>query len=120
MPLVTGQASNGIAWSDNILEYVAYPIGVVPARTPTPPAAALESLLGIQRAQILRALRRPTSIGTLADILRAMPSTATHHVNTLQAAGLVKRDNRGRTVLVDRTPRGEALLQLYDDAATSR
>jgi DNA-binding transcriptional ArsR family regulator len=116
MPLVTGEASKGLAWSDDILGYVAYPVGAVLARGPQPPAAALESLLGIQRAQILRALRRPASIGTLADILHAVPSAATHHVNALQAAGLVQRHRHGRNVLVDRTARGEALLELYDDA----
>jgi len=45
-----------------------------------------------------------------------VPSAATHHVNALQAAGLVERHRRGRNVLVDRTARGEALLELYDDA----
>jgi DNA-binding MarR family transcriptional regulator len=90
------------------------------ARVPHPPAAALEGLLGIQRTQILRALGRPASIGTFADILHAVPSAATHHVNALQAAGLVERHRHGRNVLVDRTAHGEALLELYDHAPTSR
>lgn len=80
------------------------------------PAAALEGLLGVPRAQILRALEAPTSIGRLADALNAVPSAATHHVGALEAAGLVVRDRRGRHVLVRRTARGEALLDLYDEA----
>jgi DNA-binding transcriptional ArsR family regulator len=127
-PLVASEGSKGLAseaskalsLADDILGYVSYPVRSVLARVPHPPAAALEGLLGIQRTQILRALRRPASIGTLADILHAVPSAATHHVNALQAAGLVERHRHGRNVLVDRTARGEALLELYDDAATSR
>ncbi len=115
-PLVASQASKGLAWTDDILGYVSYPVRSVLAREPQPPPAALEGLLGIQRTQILRALRRPTSIGTLADILHAVPSAATHHVNALQTASLVQRHRHGRNILVDRTARGQALLQLYDDA----
>jgi DNA-binding MarR family transcriptional regulator len=126
-PLVASEASKGLAseaskalsLADDILGYVSYPVRSVLARGPQPPAAALEGLLGIQRTQILRALARPTSIGTLADILHAVPSAATHHVNALQTAGLVERHRHGRNVLVDRTARGEALLELYDDAATT-
>jgi DNA-binding MarR family transcriptional regulator len=118
-PLVASEASKGLAWADDILGYVSYPVRSVLARAPQPPAAALEGLLGVQRTQILRTLKRPTSIGTLAERLRAVPSAATHHVNTLQAAGLVERHRHGRTVLVERTARGEALLELYDAAATN-
>jgi DNA-binding transcriptional ArsR family regulator len=127
-PLVASEASKGLAseaskalsLADDVLGYVSYPVRSVLARVPQPPAAALEGLLGVQRTQILRALRCPASIGTLADILHAVPSAATHHVNTLQAAGLVQRHRHGRNILVDRTTRGQALLELYDDAATSR
>jgi DNA-binding transcriptional ArsR family regulator len=118
-PLVASELSKGLSLADDVLRYVSYPLRSVLARGPQPPPAALEGLLGIQRTQILRALARPTSIGTLADILHAVPSAATHHVNTLQAAGLVERHRRGRNVLVDRTARGEALLELYDDAAAA-
>jgi DNA-binding MarR family transcriptional regulator len=49
------------------------------------------------------------------EVLRAVPSAATHHVDALEAAGLVERYRRGRNVLVDRTARGEAPLELYDE-----
>ena len=45
-----------------------------------------------------------------------MPSAATHHVSALEAAGLVRRERRGRHVVVRRTARGEALLALYEVA----
>ncbi|MEA2183996.1 MAG: hypothetical protein QOF69_3181 [Solirubrobacteraceae bacterium] len=118
--MVASEFSKGFYRADDILGNVSYPVRSVLARGAQPPAAALERLLGIQRTQILRALGRPASIGTLADVLRAVPSAATHHVNALQAAGLVERHRSGRNVLVDRTARGEALLELYGDAAASR
>jgi predicted MarR family transcription regulator len=40
-------------------------------------------------------------------------------VNALESAGLVTRDRSGRNVLVRRTARGEALLDLYDEEARS-
>ena len=81
------------------------------------PAPALEDLLGIPRAQILRALECPTSIGRLAEALRAVPSAATHHVSALEAAGLVQRNRCGRQVLVHLTPRGQSLLELYEEVS---
>jgi DNA-binding MarR family transcriptional regulator len=44
-----------------------------------------------------------------------VPSAATHHVNALEAAGLVVRDRHGRNVLVRHSARGRALLDLYED-----
>ena len=117
MPMVAGPRGFMVAGAPGTLAHVAYPLrpvlGLGPEETP---AAALEGLLGVPRAQILRALEAPTSIGRLADALNAVPSAATHHVGALEAAGLVVRDRRGRHVLVRRTARGEALLDLYDEA----
>jgi DNA-binding MarR family transcriptional regulator len=45
-----------------------------------------------------------------------VPSAATHHVTALEAAGLVTRERSGRHVLVRRTARGDALLELYRDS----
>jgi DNA-binding transcriptional ArsR family regulator len=114
MPLVAGQRSSIMARSDDSVPSVAYPIRSVLTLEPTrPPVAGLEALLGIPRAHILKTIAAPTSIGMLAVALRAVPSAATHHVAALEAAGLVARDRRGRTVLVRRTARGDALLRLY-------
>jgi DNA-binding transcriptional ArsR family regulator len=115
IPLVAGQRSSITSRSDDVVGSIAYPLRCALTLDPTePPAATLEALLGIPRAQILRTVRSPTSVGTLAAALRAVPSAATHHVAALEAAGLVIRSRRGRNVLVRRTTRGEALLQLYD------
>jgi DNA-binding transcriptional ArsR family regulator len=78
-----------------------------------PAPEALESLLGAPRATCLRRLDRPVTAGALAEALAAVPSAATHHINALERAGLVRRERSGRRVLVWRTRRGTALLELY-------
>jgi DNA-binding transcriptional ArsR family regulator len=116
MPLVAGHGGSIIDFAGNTIRRLAYPVpSIADVELDDRPAAALESLLGIPRAEILRALDRPTSIGGLAEALRAVPSAATHHVGELEAAGLVVRERSGRHVLVSRTARGEALLALYDE-----
>ena len=116
IPLVAGERSSIFVHKEDAIESVSYPVrsllGLEPVEVPP---ASLEGLLGAPRTQILRALARPTTIGGLADTLRAVPSAATHHVGALEAAGLVVRDRRGRHVLVRRTDRGEALLEIYGE-----
>jgi DNA-binding transcriptional ArsR family regulator len=114
MPLVAGERSSIVARTGDVIESIAYPVRSVLGLEPVePPAAPLEALLGTPRAQILRAMEGPTGIGAVAESLRAVPSVATHHVDNLEAAGLVTRQRRGRNVLVSRTARGEALLEVY-------
>jgi DNA-binding MarR family transcriptional regulator len=76
-------------------------------------SVCLAALIGQQRARLLLALDRPRTIGELAQTLIAVPSAATHHVDALQAAGLVRRRRCGRCVLVSRTRRGSQLVALY-------
>jgi DNA-binding transcriptional ArsR family regulator len=118
VPLVAGPLGSLLDVSPETIARIGYPLRPTPALgAEDAPVAALEGLLGIPRAQILRAVQRPTSIGDLAETLHAVPSAATHHVTALEAAGLVTRDRRGRNVMVQRTARGEALLDLYGDVA---
>jgi len=118
IPLLAGDGGSIIDVADSTMRRIGYPVpsltevGVDEASAP-----ALEDLLGIPRAQILRALDCPTSIGRLAEALRAVPSAATHHVSALEAAGLVVRDRCGRQVLVHLTARGRSLLALYEEVA---
>jgi DNA-binding transcriptional ArsR family regulator len=115
-PLVAGERSSIFAHTDDAVASVSYPLRSVLGLEPLEsPRASLEGLLGVPRTRILRALADPTTIGRLAEALRAAPSAATHHVGALEAAGLVVRDRRGRHVLVRRTPRGEALLEIYNE-----
>jgi DNA-binding transcriptional ArsR family regulator len=117
MPLVAGEGSSVIAQEDDVIRTIAYPVRPLDGRRPDRSAdAQLEALLGVPRARILRALVAPATIGSLAELLRAVPSAATHHIAVLEAAGLVARGPRGRTVVVRRTRRGEELVRLYDGA----
>ena len=75
--------------------------------------ARLDALVGAQRALLLHELERPRTVGELATALFAVPSAATHHVDALEAAGLVVRERRGRSVFVHRTVRGARLVGLY-------
>jgi DNA-binding transcriptional ArsR family regulator len=85
---------------------------------PTVPMAdeapdAFEALLGWQRARILKGLDGAQRPGQIAEALRMVPAGATHHLSRLEAAGLVIRKRSGRHVVVERTARGSALLELY-------
>jgi len=80
-------------------------------------AIPLEALLGQPRTALLRELDRPVTAGRLAHLLHFTPSGLTHHLRALERAGLVRRERRGREVLVQRTGRGARLLALYEPAA---
>jgi DNA-binding MarR family transcriptional regulator len=72
-----------------------------------------EALLGWQRARILRGLDAARRPGQIAEALRMVPAGATHHLIRLEAADLLIRKRHGRHVLVERTLRGTALLDVY-------
>ena len=116
MPQVAGPFSSTVYHVGTTMSHVGYPLSSVQPDASRRPSssASLEALLGIPRARILRELERPASNIGLAMALQIVPSTATHHVTALEAAGLVIRDRSGRHVMVRRTARGEALLALYD------
>ncbi len=116
MPVVGGHRTKIIVRNDDVIETIGYAVPL-PAASPTagPAPGALDSLVGLPRAQVLRRLTAATSIGRLAQLLRAVPSAATHHVDAPEAAGLVERERVGRHVLVRRTALGERLLALYGE-----
>lgn len=74
---------------------------------------SLELLLGPVRAQVLTALTRPITMGELAALTNLTPSAITYHCERLSAAGLVRRERRGREVRVTLMPRGERLIELF-------
>jgi DNA-binding MarR family transcriptional regulator len=77
------------------------------------PTDPFEALIGWQRARILRGLDVAQRPGQIANSLRMVAGGATHHLSRLEAADLVVRKRRGRHVIVERTARGTALLDLY-------
>lgn len=72
----------------------------------------LTQVIGPVRAAILRFLAEPATMGSLAVELGVAPSLATYHCGPLISAGLVARTRTGRTVRVERTPLGDALVAL--------
>jgi DNA-binding transcriptional ArsR family regulator len=112
LPLLAGPRAALVDYDATTLRYVGYPISS--ARSVAADEASLEALLGAPRARILRELDRPATNGRLAAALQTVPSAATHHVSALVSAGLVLRDRSGPGLLIRRTPRGDALLALYE------
>lgn len=81
----------------------------------TPPDSAADPLammLGAARAALLRSAERGVTMGETAILLRCAAGTATYHCGQLESAGLVRRERRGREVRLQRTNRGDALLEL--------
>jgi DNA-binding transcriptional ArsR family regulator len=75
---------------------------------------SLAALLGVQRSAIVRLLAdAPSTCGLLAQSLFLVPGGVTHHLQALEAAGLIRRTRDGRHVLVELTARGRALHSLY-------
>lgn len=116
VPSLAGPGSTHVWLVGGELTHIAYPISnawrLLERRDQSP--AALEALLGHQRALILRHLDRPMSPGRLAEALIAVPSAASHHLAILERAGLVERERQGRNVLVRRTERGTGIVSLYE------
>jgi DNA-binding transcriptional ArsR family regulator len=112
-PLVAPRTAAG--WTDDygdVCLAIRYSVPDDPApRSPT----SLAALVGPQRALILTHLERPATAGRLATLLQGAPSMATHHLRTLERAGLVTRTYEGRSVSVRRTTRGTELVALYSE-----
>jgi DNA-binding transcriptional ArsR family regulator len=116
VPLLAGRHATHVRFIDGELAHVAYPVRDAWRLLGggAHPPAALEALLGTQRALILRKLDRPMTAGRIAEALRAVPSAASHHLTILERAGLLERERQGRHVLVRRTARGSEVLALYE------
>lgn len=79
--------------------------------------AALDGLLGRSRARILRGLADAATTTELSSRFALSASGVSQHLARLDALGLVRRTRVGRRVYYERSPRGEGLVGLFDDAA---
>lgn len=96
--------------SHRALHYPAHGVSETWSQRGPSAGAALGTLLGQGRAKVLLALAEPLSTSETALACDLVPSTASHHLHVLRAAGLVDSQRTGRLVLHARTPMGDALL----------
>jgi DNA-binding transcriptional ArsR family regulator len=117
-PMICGPRGLLVADGDDIVHGLAYPVPgarqLSDRRINAADEDSLHALIGEPRAELLRRLDRAVSAGSLAESMLYAPSAITHHLLSLERAGLVHRERNGRHVLVHRTPRGTALLNLYE------
>lgn len=73
------------------------------------PAEALDRLIGLSRAAVLRALTTPATTSQLAGQLGMGLGSIGGHLAVLRDAGLVTRTRLGRSVRYERTALGDAL-----------
>ncbi len=92
------------------LIYPARGIAVLWSAPTAASPAALAALIGRSRATLLVALAEPASTTQLARGLGLAPGAVGDHLTVLRNAGMVHRARSGRSVLYQRTPLGDALV----------
>jgi DNA-binding transcriptional ArsR family regulator len=93
------------------LSYPSRGIATLWAPPPPRPTAALASLIGPARAQLIDMLAEPLPTIELARRLKVTPSAVSQHLKVLHDTGLVTRARDGRQVLYRRTALGEELAR---------
>lgn len=118
VPMIAGSRSVVSNFDEEDAIWIGYPLpgldGLLEAgrSEPRPGAEGLDLVVGVHRAKLLRHLRKPARMGEIANLLSCAASTATYHCEQLVSAGLIQRHREGQVVLVVRTPRGDALVDL--------
>ncbi|MFC7720593.1 ArsR/SmtB family transcription factor [Nonomuraea recticatena] len=113
MPVVLGSPYVLIKKSTSTQTTVRYPargVGALWTAGTRAPAGSAVRLLGRARADLLEALRSPTTTTELARALGVTPSAVSQHLGVLRESGLVARERSGRHVLYMTTALGAALL----------
>lgn len=112
LPMIAGHDTLLISLERPDVCYIGYPVRQPGPGTPAVADGALAMILGPLRATILQALRQPLTVGQLATAVQCAPTTATYHLQQLAAAGMITREQRGTSVRVSRTIRGDELVAL--------
>ena len=116
LPLMSGHRASVFSVDRPDEVWIGYPLPGVRELFGAPPPVrrtALDLVLGEMRAEILRRADGGTA-GRLARVAGCALSTLSYHADHLVAAGLLGRYRTGRAVVLRRTERGDALLDLLD------
>ncbi|WAU82950.1 winged helix-turn-helix domain-containing protein [Streptomyces sp. Qhu-G9] len=117
VPMVSGNGASVFSFDRPDAVWFGYPVPALSTlwtsfREPDERKDSLQLVVGTLRAEILRELVRPSTMGRLASTLSCTPATMTYHCGQLESAGLVSRERQGQHVWVRRTSRGAALVDL--------
>lgn len=122
VPTIAGARGRMVGFDLPDVVYLAYPVpgqsGLGEHGLSAPEDAAADPLrrvLGRLRAELLRAVSCPISMGQLGAAVGCSPRMTTYHCAELEAMGLILRERRGQSVWVGRTPRGDELVDLFSD-----
>jgi DNA-binding transcriptional ArsR family regulator len=113
IPVVLGSPYVLIKKSTSTQTTVRYPArgaGALWTAGTRAPAGSAVRLLGRVRAELLEALRSPTTTTDLAHTLGVTPSAVSQHLGVLRESGLVARERSGRSVLYLTTALGASLI----------
>jgi hypothetical protein len=101
-----------VSWDGSGRSAIVYSCrGVLARPSAAPPPRALQALLGPARAQILLLAGDPISTTQLVAISGQVLGAVGRHVKVLRDAGLLSRARAGRSVLYQRTPAGDTLVE---------
>jgi DNA-binding transcriptional ArsR family regulator len=115
MPMIAGRDSVLASFERPDVCCIGYPVRQPGPGTQALSGGALAMILGQLRAAILQALCQPLTVSDLAADVHCAPTTATYHLHRLAAAGLIIREQCGKSVRVSRTARGDELVDLLSD-----
>lgn len=91
-------------------------VRLYPAGTPSEDFELYAALRDDSRSRVLRAIarREPASVTTLAEDVDRAASTVSHHLGTLEEAGLIERERTGQSVQVSLGSRVRERLSVPD------
>jgi DNA-binding transcriptional ArsR family regulator len=119
---VTLSSGGWVAWDEPHRYALIYPCSGALAgqggRAAT--AETLAALLGPARAAVLTLLATPMTTTQLVAITGQGLGSVGRHLQVLRAAGLLERHRAGRSVLYRRSPAGDLLVRIQDEAGLLR
>jgi DNA-binding transcriptional ArsR family regulator len=115
---VTLDSVSWVAWDEPHRYALMYPCSGALASHGRRAAAAetLAELLGPGRAAVLTLLATPMTTTQLVAITGQGLGSVGRHLRILRAAGLLERHRVGRSVLYHRSPAGDLLVRIQDEA----